>query len=243
MIPLYEAKMLHLYETRWATYEPDGTSRLLTEQEKAAHVNPLPRYWVAETEIDKKLGDHGTHNALIGWRRICRATDARTLILTQGPRVGYGDSWFFRARVGPNCRRCGRHSLWTTSRVKSWGTNMNFFTFMQLPTPRPGCSPASTCPRATALSWLGVRVDRLNGWIPDPTDRAQARAELDAAAFHLYGLDREEVSYVMDAFPIVKRKDRAAFGSFRTKELIMVAYDAMTEATVSGQVYREVQWC
>ena len=42
----------------------------------------------------------------------------------------------------------------------------------------------------------------------------------------------------MDTFPIVKRKDEAAFGSFRTKELIMVAYDAMTEATVSGQVYR-----
>lgn len=34
MLPLYEAKMLHLYDTRWATYESDGSTRLMTEEEK-----------------------------------------------------------------------------------------------------------------------------------------------------------------------------------------------------------------
>lgn len=242
MLPLYEAKMLHFYDTRWATYEPDGSSRLLTEQEKATLVSPLPRYWVAETEIDKKVGDHGTHNAFIGWRRICRATDARTLILTQGPRVGYGDSWFLAL---PSRGRSELQALWSSfavdfvSRQKLGGTNMNFFTFMQLPTPRPERFSVADLPFDRPISsWLGVRVDRLNAWIVDERERARVRAELDAAAFHLYGLDRQEVSYVMDTFPIVKRKDETAFGSFRTKELILAAYDAMAEAQASGRTYQ-----
>jgi hypothetical protein len=32
--PLYEAKMLHQYDHRWATYEPDGTVRDVTLEEK-----------------------------------------------------------------------------------------------------------------------------------------------------------------------------------------------------------------
>ena len=36
------------------------------------------------------------------------------------------------------------------------------------------------------------------------------RAELDAAFFHLYGIEREDVDYIMETFPIVKRKDMNA---------------------------------
>ncbi|NCC80460.1 MAG: hypothetical protein EOM07_12760, partial [Clostridia bacterium] len=50
--PLYEAKMLHQYDHRWATYEPDGTVRDVTLEEK---MNPdyevTPRYWVPKREV------------------------------------------------------------------------------------------------------------------------------------------------------------------------------------------------
>ena len=42
---------------------------------------------------------------------------------------------------------------------------------------------------------------------------------------------------MLDTFPIVRRKDEAAFGEFRTKRLILEAYDAMAEATVTGVPY------
>ena len=43
--------------------------------------------------------------------------------------------------------------------------------------------------------------------------RRHLRARLDAL-YHLYGLSREDASYVLDTFPIVRRKqDEAAFGS------------------------------
>ena len=37
-------------------------------------------------------------------------------------------------------------------------------------------------------------------------------------------------NYIMDTFPIVKRKDEQLYGAFRTKELILNVYDAMAEA-------------
>ena len=41
----------------------------------------------------------------------------------------------------------------------------------------------------------------------------------------------------MQTFPIVKRKDEAAFGSYRTKELILAAYDVMQAAMDGGVPY------
>lgn len=52
-LPLYEAKMVHHYDHRWATYERDGeTSRDMTDAEKQQpDCLPLPRYWVDEWQV------------------------------------------------------------------------------------------------------------------------------------------------------------------------------------------------
>jgi hypothetical protein len=49
---------------------------------------------------------------------------------------------------------------------------------------------------------------------------------------------RDAVDYIMDTFPIVKRKDEAAYGSYRTKEMILSIYDEMQEAIRTGGEYR-----
>lgn len=52
-LPLYEAKMIHQFDHRWATYETDGiTSRdcTLEEKEDLAY-SPLPRYWVDSWQV------------------------------------------------------------------------------------------------------------------------------------------------------------------------------------------------
>lgn len=53
------------------------------------------------------------------------------------------------------------------------------------------------------------------------------RCELDALYFHLYGIARDDVDYIMDTFPIVRRKDEAAYGEYRTKRTILEMYDAI----------------
>lgn len=52
-LPLYEAKMVHHYDHRWATYERDGeTSRDMTDAEKQQPDRlPLSRYWVDEWQV------------------------------------------------------------------------------------------------------------------------------------------------------------------------------------------------
>ena len=61
------------------------------------------------------------------------------------------------------------------------------------------------------------------------------RCELDAAYFHLYGIARDDVDYIMDTFPIVRRKDEAQYGEYRTKRVILEIYDEMAEGTRTGR--------
>jgi len=100
----------------------------------------------------------------------------------------------------------------------------------------------------------------------DEERRFLLRCELDAAFFHLYlpaeangdwkraegetaedlarlkasfPTPRDAVGYIMDTFPIVKRKDEANFnGDYRTKRVILEIYDTMAEAMRTGQPYQ-----
>ncbi|HEX9131220.1 MAG TPA: hypothetical protein VF844_02890 [Ktedonobacteraceae bacterium] len=56
------------------------------------------------------------------------------------------------------------------------------------------------------------------------------RCELDAAYFHLYGIERDDVDYIMETFPIVKRKNQKLYGEYRTKRVILEMYDEMRRA-------------
>jgi hypothetical protein len=100
----------------------------------------------------------------------------------------------------------------------------------------------------------------------DEERRFLLRCEVDAAFFHLYfpteirggwhrgdgeteedlarltgsfATPRDAVAYIMDTFPIVRRKDEERYrGDYRTKRVILEIYDAMQEAVCSSQPYR-----
>ena len=67
--------------------------------------------------------------------------------------------------------------------------------------------------------------------LPDRRDtgnRAQLRAEIDAYVAHLYGLSRDEFSYILDTFPVLKKKEEKAFGEFMSKRKCLEEYDRLT---------------
>ena len=72
----------------------------------------------------------------------------------------------------------------------------------------------------------------------DEERRFAIRAELDAAFFHLYDIERDDVGYIMDSFVAFQHNDAARFN--RTKELILQVYDAMTEAARTGMSYQTI---
>lgn len=47
-----------------------------------------------------------------------------------------------------------------------------------------------------------------------------------------------EAACVMDTFPIVRRKDEATHGAYRTKDTILEVFDALSEAARTGQAYQ-----
>ena len=57
--------------------------------------------------------------------------------------------------------------------------------------------------------------------------------------FRLYGIERDDVDYIMDTFPIVRRHDEQRFGEYRTKRLILERYDAMVAADADRSRVRD----
>jgi hypothetical protein len=214
--------MIHLYDTRWATYEPDGSTRDVTPEEKRdPEFVVMPRYWVHKFEVEKKLGGRWDKSWLLGWRDIARSTDERTFIAAQLPLLGYGHKLLLAL---PTLGREDVQAAWSSfvfdfvARQKLGGTSMGYFVTNQLPMP----SPATLTPHR---GWIADRVDRLNARPTRGVDRDALRAEIDALMFHLYGVDRDDVDHILETFPIVKRKDLAIHGEYRTKRLILDAYD------------------
>lgn len=244
-LPLYEGKMIHLYDARWATYDRGGTIREVTLQEKQdPNFVPQPRYWVNSKEVDAKLRDRWDHDWLLGWRDITNSTNERTMICSVLPRTAVSNAMPLALpskdpRLLTACLSSFAYDFPT--RQKAGGTHLNFFTVNQTPVLDPSAFNAeASWSRGIPLSeWIACRVDLLwlDGW-QDVEERVCIRAELDAAFFRLYGIERDDVDYIMETFPIVKRKDIAAQGEYRTKRLILEIYDAMAEAERTGKPYQ-----
>ena len=68
----------------------------------------------------------------------------------------------------------------------------------------------------------------------DPDRRSLLQADLDAAMLHIYGLTRVEAEHVLDSFPVVRKYEERDHGEYRTRRLVLEAYDRMTAATARG---------
>jgi hypothetical protein len=75
----------------------------------------------------------------------------------------------------------------------------------------------------------------------DEERRAQLQADLDGLYAHLYGLTHDEFAYILDKFPIVRRKDEASFGEYRTKRLCLEAYDRLEDSDLIPAEARALQ--
>jgi len=142
-------------------------------------------------------------------------------------------------------------SLDYAARQKVGGTHLNFLQLKQLPILPPSTylKEAAWQAGTTIRDWILPRVVELvytardiepfardvgyDGppfrW--DPFRRFQLRCELDAAFFHLYGLSRDDAGHILDAFPIVRKKEEKAYGAFRTKQRIFELFDQMAKKT------------
>ncbi|WP_235189590.1 hypothetical protein [Williamsia sp. D3] len=257
MVPVYEAKMLHHYDHRWATYE-GGSIRDVTDAEKNdPSFAVLPRYWVEGSEMTGRLpGSH--RNWLLAFRDIARSTDERTLTCSPIPLTAVGHTAPLAFATHPELLS----AMWSSlaydyvTRQKVGGTHITYSYLKQLPTlGRPLFESESRWDAyASIATWLSARSAELGYTARDiealgcgqelfewNTDRrTRLRSELDSAFFHLYGITRDDVSYILDTFPILRGKDEARFGEYRTKRVVLEVFDALQHAIDTGEPYRTV---
>ncbi|MBW2126369.1 MAG: nucleotidyltransferase domain-containing protein [Deltaproteobacteria bacterium] len=294
-VPLYESKLISQFNHRANTFRGieyrdrfkthAGTNTVLCESLIDPEFVILPRYWVEEHIVKKRVK---SLKWLFGYRRsISAVADARSIVATIMPLVGTGDSIFLivnrqeHKKSLPIMMLVGLNSfaLDYVLRQKASGGNLSFYIAKQLPFPPPSvffgeCEWDSAhnlsnwiIPRALELTYTALDLELFakdcgyDGppfrW--DKERRFLIRAELDAAFFHLYlGTEREwrengtpellehfptprdAVDYIMEAFPIVKRRDEEMHSEYKTKRVILECYDAMAEAMRTGRPYQTI---
>jgi hypothetical protein len=141
-------------------------------------------------------------------------------------------------------------------RQKISNVHLNFFLVEQIPTLTPD-TYTKPCPwdrKQTLEAWISQRVlkltctaedmlplaeacdftsgsfqkeygGRLNKW--DEAERAKLMAELDAAYFHLYGIDRDDAAYILSTFKGIHDRSELFGDAQSTAERILSVYDRL----------------
>lgn len=216
-VPLYEAKMIHLFDSRWITMD-DQEFREVTKSEKEnVDFDITPRYWVAAERVGQRLySKKWERDWIMGWRDITNATNERTVIIGVYPSFGVGHTLrnVFLS-VSPLHSAAFLACLSSlpfdyVARQKMGGTHLTVEVIQQLPV-FPPCyflqSHIEYLSRAvlelcyTSKSLKGFANDlEFHGppfsWNEDR--RAVLRAELDAWFARAYGLTRDELRFILD---------------------------------------------
>lgn len=226
-VPLYEGKLFHQFDNRWATYDVinkkgERIERDVTQTEKEDFFYQiLPKFWVDPNEVIFKFTDKKTKICwwsepwMLSFRSISRSTDERTVITTVLPSMlaAGNSSGLLFPKQSPNLVACLLANLNALvldfiARIKQSGANLNLFVLKQLPVLPPSAYNSKD------ISYIKARVAQLtknndvlaNIWLTDcvscvfqsQEDRLKIRAELDAYFAHLYGLTRDELRYILD---------------------------------------------
>lgn len=196
------------------------------------------------------------HDWLCGWCDVTASTNERTAIPVLIPKAAAGHTFpLMFPQVEPEL--CGaliavQSSLVFdfVSRQKISDAHMKLFIWKQLPVPDPKDLKrhlSFLLPRVLELVYtsydtvpLAMDFGVSRGCGPfrwDDGRRAQLRAELDAYFFLLYGIERDDTEYILETFRSdsgggLKNNEIAKYGTYRTKDLVLAAYDRMSSAGV-----------
>jgi len=92
-----------------------------------------------------------------------------------------------------------------------------------------------------AFFHLYLPAGQHDGWIPAPRADGCPYDETDEQLAELkrhFPTPRHAVDYILDTFPIVRRKDEQKYGEYRTKRVILEIYDEMQQAIATGKPYQ-----
>lgn len=175
-LPLIEAKMVHLFDHRFGSYEGQTQAQAnqgkLPELSEAEHQDPIqkisPRWWVKAGEVERRLRGRWNREWFLGFRDICRSTDRRTVVACIVPKAAVGNSFPLLMPSAANVIEIA--SLYANlcsfvldyaARQKVCGTHLNYVQLKQLPVLAPDIY-RQVCPWDSSLrslgDWIAERV-------------------------------------------------------------------------------------
>jgi hypothetical protein len=262
MLPLYQGMMATFYNHRAADVVRSATAtkrqnqpRYLTDDELADPRRlAMPAYWVDAKELPSDV-----RSWAVGYSWVTSPTNERTMVAYPLPLAAVGNSTplVFTENGAPLLAMLSSFALDYVLRQKLGGVNLTYTNVQQLPVLPPNSlkEAPSWDGGQSVESWILQRAAELTYTAVDMSGFADEyklglkpfqwnaarrdvlRAELDAAFFHLYGIERDDVDYIMETFTGTKSKDASEHGEYRTKKMILEVYDAMAEAERTGLPY------
>jgi hypothetical protein len=267
-VPLYVGRMIHQFDHRAASVTVNVENihnpalSVLTNITDKKNVNflPKPLYWVDAKRLPKDV------TWAIGFRDIARVTDARTLIASIIPRTFAGntlplllpeqDALMEYATFAPLfIANLNTFVMDFVIRQKVQSTHINWYILEQLPFIPPdtyekriGDHKIADFIREQVLHLTYTAIDMRpfaqdmgydgEPFVWDDDDRRHRLARLEALFFYLYQVEKNEASYILDQFPIVRAQDEKRFGCYLTKDLIL----AYMNATAAGDLDSVIQF-
>lgn len=259
MLPLYEAKMLNRFDHRDADVVKSLTAAKRQNQPRYLgdldHEDPkrsvLPNYWISQDELPE-----GLPNYLTGFSNVTSATNQRTVLASALPLAGVGHSYplFISSDSLIILAIMNSVALDYVAKQKVAGVNLTYGYVKQFPVPERSTfdAPCAWSNSQSIRSFLISRVMELvytsydiaevaiqtpfegSPFIWSSARRVILQAEIDASMFFVYRIDRKDADYILDEFRALRDAEIRELGEFRTKRLILEAYDAMQAAIDTG---------
>jgi hypothetical protein len=213
-----------------------------------------PRWWGERKAVDECLGEAAAP-AYLAYKDVTSPTNQRTMIAAFVPHCALVNSAplvLLTDGLSTRTMCCllanlNAFALDFVARQKVGGVHLNFFIVEQLPVLPPDAYDAK-CPwnaRQKLETWISERVlkltctaedmiplaeaagfeEKIHPWRVE--ERAQLMAELDAAYFRLYGIEREDAEYILSTFQGLQKDAGGTLPGFATAELILEQYDQL----------------
>lgn len=254
-LPLYEGRMVDAFDHRAKAYV-SGRARAaewrdLPFSDPAKEISPQWR--VLERDVVDRLQDRHRKYRL-GFCNIASPTNERTLVAAlippgvvcgnKIPTIVYEDGYEWSYMLWLAAANSFVVDFLARKKVSLTMTNtiLDSLPLPKLPPDVPAVrrlvqlAAELTCTAPEMASYWNMLAR--DGWLASPWPPSDAsddsareirRAEIDAiVAVHVYGLAVEQVSYVLDTFPIVRRRDEALHGEYRTKRLVLEKCDTVS---------------
>jgi len=250
-LPLYEGKMIWYYDHRYnhvvETSGQKAAGKLTTIIEhQDVNFLPEPRYFIKKGKVYEKTPHWYNKEWFMAIRRYSGPLNERSLIPSIIPKYGAGDQITLLLSSLDQYDLNLLHANLSTICIdyicrQKLGNNIAILYFIMEQLPLLSIEKYSKKlkldinKKVIELSYTSKYLKQYaqgcgydgDPFIWDESRREVLKAELDAIYAYLYRISRDDLEFILDQFPVLKKNECNKYGEYRTKRLVLEAFDRL----------------